>query len=145
MACLELSLHTKIWVGNFIRRNCWPATRATCELCELDDGGERSGVFPRHGACFEFRTDDANRKLRINRRTSTHKRPRVRDTFRVRLRAEGYSLRQLAKVAGCSEGAIRNYEIVGKVPGEAHWILDDGRVSIRRLVQMVRKARKPQA
>jgi hypothetical protein len=62
----------------------------------------------------------------------------------MRLRNEGYSLRQLAKVAGCSEGTIRNYEIVGKVPGEAHRILDDGRVSMRRLVQMVREARKPQ-
>jgi hypothetical protein len=62
----------------------------------------------------------------------------------MRLRNEGYSLRQLAKVAGCSEGTIRNYEIVGRVPPTAHQILDDGRVSMRRLVQMVREARKPQ-
>lgn len=63
----------------------------------------------------------------------------------IRLRNAGYSLRQLAKVAGCSEGTIRNYEIIGQVPPAAHRILDDGRVSMRRLLQMAREARKPQA
>jgi hypothetical protein len=63
----------------------------------------------------------------------------------MRLRNEGYSLRQLAKVAGCSEGTIRNYEIVCRVPPAAHRILDDGRVSMRRLLRMAREARKPQA
>jgi predicted transcriptional regulator len=62
----------------------------------------------------------------------------------MRLHNEGYSLRQLAKVAGCSEGTIRNYEIVWRVPPAAHRFLDDGRVSMRRLVKEVRKARKPQ-
>jgi hypothetical protein len=33
----------------------------------------------------------------------------------VRLRNEGYSLRPLAEIAGCSEGTIRNYEILGRV------------------------------
>jgi hypothetical protein len=63
----------------------------------------------------------------------------------VRLRDEGYSLRTLAKVAGCSEGTIRNYEIVCRVPPAAHRLLDDGRLSIRRVVKAVRKERKPQA
>ena len=61
----------------------------------------------------------------------------------VRLRNEGYSLRQLAKVAGCSEGTIRNYEILGRVPPAGQQILEDGRISMRRLVKTVRKAQKP--
>ena len=60
----------------------------------------------------------------------------------VRLRDEGYSLRQLAKIAGCTEGTIRNYEILGRVPLEAKRILCDGQTSMRRLVQWAREARK---
>jgi lambda repressor-like predicted transcriptional regulator len=63
----------------------------------------------------------------------------------VRLRNEGYSLRTLAKVAGCSEGTIRNYEILGRVPPAAKQFLYDGLVSMRRLVKAARKAQKPQA
>ena len=57
----------------------------------------------------------------------------------VRLRNEGYSLRTLAKVALCSEGTIRNYEILGRVPPAAQLYLWEGRVSIRRLVKEVRR------
>ena len=60
----------------------------------------------------------------------------------VRLRNEGYSLRKLAKVAGCTEGTIRNYEILGRVPPAAKQILYDGRISMRRLVQLAREAQK---
>ena len=60
----------------------------------------------------------------------------------VRLRNAGYSLRKLAKIAGCTEGTIRNYEILGRVPPEAKQILYDGRVSMRRLVQLAREAQK---
>jgi transcriptional regulator with XRE-family HTH domain len=62
----------------------------------------------------------------------------------VRLRNEGYSLRKLARIAGCSEGTIRNYEILGRVPRAAKQILYDGRVSMRRLVQLAREAQKRQ-
>jgi hypothetical protein len=62
----------------------------------------------------------------------------------VRLRNEGYSLRTLAKIVGCSEGTIRNYEILGRVPPAAKQILFDGRVSMRRLVQLAREAQKRQ-
>ncbi len=34
----------------------------------------------------------------------------------VRLRDEGISLRKLAAIAGCSEGLIRHYEIIGRLP-----------------------------
>jgi len=37
-----------------------------------------------------------------------------RDTSVVRLRNEGLSLRKLAKTAGCTEGTIRNYELLGR-------------------------------
>ncbi len=60
----------------------------------------------------------------------------------VRLRNAGYSLRKLAKVAGCSEGTIRNYEILGRIPPAGQQFLDDGRVSMRRLVKAARKARR---
>ena len=60
----------------------------------------------------------------------------------VRLRNAGCSLRKLAKVAGCSEGTIRNYEILGRVPWEAKQMLRDGRVSMRRVVQLAREAQK---
>ena len=62
----------------------------------------------------------------------------------VRLRNAGYSLRRLARVAACSEGTIRNYEILGRVPWEAQKIHYDGRVSMRRLVQLAREAQNPQ-
>ena len=58
----------------------------------------------------------------------------------VRLRNAGYSLRKLAKVAGCSEGTIRNYEILGRIPPAGQQFLYDGRVSMRRLVKAARKA-----
>ena len=60
----------------------------------------------------------------------------------VRLRDEGFSLGRLAKIVGCTEGTIRNYEILGRAPLEAKRILYDGRVSMRRLVQLVRASRK---
>jgi len=62
----------------------------------------------------------------------------------ARLHNEGYSLRKLAEIAGCSEGAIRNYEILGRAPWQAKQMLDDGRVSMRRLVQLAREAQKHQ-
>jgi lambda repressor-like predicted transcriptional regulator len=63
----------------------------------------------------------------------------------VRLRNEGYSLRKLAKIAGCSEGTIRNYEILGRVPWHAKKMLYDGQISMRRLVQLAREAQNAAA
>lgn len=60
----------------------------------------------------------------------------------VRLRNEGFSLRKLARIAGCSEGTIRNYELLGRVPWEAKQMLFDGRVSMRQVVQVAREAQK---
>ena len=54
----------------------------------------------------------------------------------VRLRNEGYSLRRLGKIAGCSEGTIRNYELLGQVSDYWRQALIDGRISMRRLVQL---------
>ena len=62
----------------------------------------------------------------------------------VWLRKEGLSLRKLARTADCSEGTIRNYELLGRTRyywRQAHY---DGRVSMRRLVQLAREAKKRQ-
>jgi len=60
----------------------------------------------------------------------------------VRLRNEGLSLRRLARTAGCSEGTIRNYEILGRVPWQAKQMLYERRISMRKLVQAAREMQK---
>jgi hypothetical protein len=60
----------------------------------------------------------------------------------VRLRNEGLSLRKLARTASCSEGTIRNYELLGRT--RSYWkkaLIDQG-ISLRRLVQLAREERK---
>jgi hypothetical protein len=43
-------------------------------------------------------------------------------------------------MAGCTEGTIRNYEILGRAPWQAKEMLYQRQVSMRRLVQLVREA-----
>lgn len=77
-------------------------------------------------------------------------RPRSRwswwpDVFRgeviVRLR-KYYSLRQLARELGCSEGLIRHLEIVGTLPLACKEELLAGRYSTREVVALVRAQRR---
>ena len=58
----------------------------------------------------------------------------------VALRDYGVSHRKLAKIAGCSEGLIRNIEIVGLLPHHWKQYLLDGH-STRRVVAAWRKRR----
>ena len=60
----------------------------------------------------------------------------------VWLRNEGFSLRKLARTAGCSEGTIRNYEILVRVPLQAKQMLYERRISMRKLVQAAREMQK---
>ena len=60
----------------------------------------------------------------------------------VQLRNQGLSLRKLARTAGCSEGTIRNYEILGRVPWQAKKMVYERRISMRKLVQAVREMQK---
>lgn len=67
------------------------------------------------------------------------------DVFRgeviVRLR-KYYSLRQLARELGCSEGLIRHLEIVGRLPLACKEELLAGKYSTRRVVAEVRAQRR---
>jgi hypothetical protein len=56
----------------------------------------------------------------------------------VSLRKQGCSLRMLAWVACCSEGTIRNYEILGRTPNHWKQAHIEGRYSMRQLVQFAR-------
>ena len=60
----------------------------------------------------------------------------------VWLHNQDLSLRKLAKVAGCCEGTMRNYEILGQVPDYWRQAHIESRFSMRRLVQLVREAQK---
>jgi hypothetical protein len=60
----------------------------------------------------------------------------------VRLRSEGVSLRKLAEIAGCSEGTIRNYELLGWARPYWKEELFEQRISMRRLVQLAREEQK---
>jgi hypothetical protein len=57
----------------------------------------------------------------------------------VWLRNEGYSLRKLAKIAGCGEDTIRNYDLLGRTT--SHWRKAhiDNEISMRRLLQLARE------
>ncbi len=60
----------------------------------------------------------------------------------VWLRNEGLSLRKLAKIAGCTEGTIRNYEILGQVPAFWRQAHIENRFSMRQLVALWREGQK---
>jgi hypothetical protein len=60
----------------------------------------------------------------------------------VRLRNEGLSLRKLAKIAGCSEGTLRNYDLLGRTRYYWRKAHIDNKISMRRLVQLASEERK---
>jgi hypothetical protein len=60
----------------------------------------------------------------------------------ARLRNEGFSLRKLAKIAGCSEGTIRNYEILYQMPDHWQQVYVEGQYSMRQLVTHWRAEQK---
>lgn len=63
----------------------------------------------------------------------------------VRLRNEDLSLRKLARTAGCSEGTIRNYDLLGRTTSYWRKAHIDNKISKRRLVQLARDERKRRA
>jgi hypothetical protein len=60
----------------------------------------------------------------------------------VWLRNQGLSLRKLARTAGCTEGTIRNYEILGQMPHHWKQALIEGQFSMRQLVALWRAEQK---
>ena len=52
------------------------------------------------------------------------------------------SMRRLASIVGCSEGTIRNYEIIGRLTPPFKQALRDGRYSVRQIVGLVRRLQK---
>ena len=65
----------------------------------------------------------------------------VRGDAIVRLLNEGASRRMLARVVGCSEGTIRNMEIVGLMPADWKRFLVGGR-STREILGLWRAEEK---
>jgi hypothetical protein len=65
-----------------------------------------------------------------------------RATSVVRLHNEGLSLRKLARIAGCSEGTIRNYDLLGRTTSYWQNAHINDQISMRRLVQLARDERK---
>jgi len=57
----------------------------------------------------------------------------------------GISMRKLAKILGCSEGTIRNYEIIGLLTAPYKQALLEGRYTARQILALVRELQKREA
>ena len=71
--------------------------------------------------------------------------PRERAEAILWLRKQGRSLRKIAAAPHCSEGLVRHYEIIARLPGQWKETLDHGRYSARQLVANVRAVRRAAA
>ena len=53
----------------------------------------------------------------------------------------GISMRGLAKIVGCSEGTIRNYQIIGMLTDWSKRDVEEGRYPLRQIVRSIRQQR----
>jgi len=60
----------------------------------------------------------------------------------VRYHSQGCNHRRLAKMLGCSEGTIRNYELLGRLTVQAQTMYYEGRISLRKLLRIAREQDK---
>lgn len=75
----------------------------------------------------------------------SHLGPLERGERVVDILAYGLSNRKLAAILGCSEGLVRHYDIIGRLPDYWKQALQEGRYSAREVVARARRVWKEEA
>lgn len=93
---------------------CCCAVLAGAQEVVVAAAADLSSVFPEVAGRFEKET---GRKVKTNFGSSGQIMLQIENGAPIDVFFSGYSLRKLAEIAGCTEGTIRNYEILGVCRG----------------------------